>query len=58
MAVEVGELEVVSPPAEPAAAAPGRPGGDAAPGPSGVLPSELVRGLALEHSRDLRLRAD
>ncbi len=57
MPVEVGELEVVAPPAPDGG--PGRDRADAAAAPSGpLLASEVERRLALEHTRDLRLRAD
>jgi hypothetical protein len=57
--VEIGQLEVVSPPAQNGAAT----GDGAAPPPaassSGAqLALEVERTLALEHTRDLRLRAD
>ena len=59
MPVEIGELEVVAPPAQNGAA---RGEGAGAPATSAASSSqvtiEVERALALEHTRDMRLRAD
>jgi NAD(P)H-dependent flavin oxidoreductase YrpB (nitropropane dioxygenase family) len=60
MAVEVGEVDVVSRPADAAEQA--RAAGSGTGGGGGSSPSqlshELERSLALQRSRDLRLSAD
>jgi hypothetical protein len=56
MPVEIGQVDVVARPDEAQRDAPPAPAPAGAAGPHMV--SDLARGLALEHSRDLRLRAD
>ena len=54
MPVEVGEVDVVTRPPEPAAARSEPPAAPAGPPPA----AELERALALQQARDLRLCAD